>query len=137
MKQELEGHKVISRLIAFCLIAESLFGALNFTQLISQIGIYTPLTIALILLRGVVNAFLFVGGWTLANKRPQGPALARAALLTSAVLTVFDVGLNLAPTMTYPWWRWQVTAGYGIYVVICIFALKGTGYRSVDPRDSK
>jgi hypothetical protein len=119
--------RVISRLIAFLLLAESLFGALNFTQLISQISIYSPLTIALILLRAVVNAFLFVGGWTLANRRPQGPALARYALVASGVLTVFDVGFNLAPTMIYPWWRWQVTGGYAIYVVICIWALKYTG----------
>jgi hypothetical protein len=118
--------RVISRLIAFLLIAESLVGALNFTQLISQISIYTPLTIALILLRVVVNAFLFVGGWTLANRRPQGPALARYALLTSGVLTVFDVGFNLAPTMIYPWWRWQVTGGYLIYAATCIWALKYT-----------
>ena len=118
--------RVISRLIAFLLIAESLVGALNFTQLISQIGIYTPLTIALILLRAVVNAFLFVGGWTLANQRPQGPALARYALLASGVLTVFDVGLNLAPSMVYPWWRWQVTGGYLIYAAACIWALKYT-----------
>ena len=118
--------RVISRLIAFCLIAEALFGALNFTQLIPQIVIYTPLTIALILLRAVVNAFLFVGGWTLANRRPQGPALARHALAAGAVLTLFDVGLNLAPTMIYPWWRWQVTAGYFIYAMTCILILKYT-----------
>ena len=118
--------RVISRVIAFLLIAESLVGALNFTQLISQIGIYSPLTIALILLRAVLNAFLFVGGWTLANRRPQGPALARYALLASAVLTLFDVGLNLAPTMVYPWWRWQVTAGYGVYAAACTGILKYT-----------
>src|SRR6187455_3351646 len=97
-EHELKGMliRVISRVIAFLLIAESLVGALNFTQLISQIGIYTPLTIAFILLRVVVNAFLFAGGWTLANRRPQGPALARYALVASAVLTFCDVGLNLA-----------------------------------------
>ena len=116
--------RVISRVIALLLIAESLVGALNFTQLISQIGIYAPLTIALILLRAVVNAFLFVGGWTLANRRPQGPALARYALIASAVLTLFDVGLNLAPTMVYPWWRWQVTAAYLVYAAACIGILK-------------
>jgi len=88
----------VSRLIAFCLIAEGLFGALNFTQLLSQIEIYAPLTIALILVRAIVNAGLFVGGWTLANRRPQGRALAVAALAASAVLTLFDVGFNLAPS---------------------------------------
>jgi len=128
--------RVISRVIAFLLIAESLVGALNFTQLISQIGIYTPLTIALILLRAVVNAFLFAGGWTLANRRPQGPALARYALIASAVLTFLDVGLNLAPTMIYSWWRWQVTGGYLIYAATCIGALKYTTYRSIDLFDS-
>jgi uncharacterized membrane protein len=122
----------ISRVIAFLLLAESLVGALNFTQLLSQIGIYTPLTIALILLRAVVNAFLFVGGWTLANHRPQGPALARYALIASAVLTVFDVGLNLAPTMVYPWWRWEITGAYSIYAATCTWALKGTTYRSMN-----
>jgi hypothetical protein len=125
--------RVISRLIAFLLIAESLFGALNFTQLIAQIGIYSPLTIVLILVRAIANACLFVGGWTLANRRPQGSALARYALLASAVVTVFDVGLNLAPTGVYPWWRWQVTGGYFIYAGACIWALKNMEYRSVDP----
>ena len=115
---------VIARVIALLLIAEALFGALNFSQLISQISIYTPFTIALILVRAVVNAFLFVGGWTLANRQPQGPALARYALLASGVLTMLDVGFNLAPTMVYAWWRWQFTAGYGIYAAICIWALK-------------
>jgi len=115
---------VIARLIAFLLIAEALFGALNFSQLVSQIGIYTPFTIALILLRAVVNAFLFVGGWTLANRQPQGPALARYALSASAALTIFDLGLNLAPTMVYPWWRWQVTVAYGIYAAVCVWVLQ-------------
>jgi len=124
--------RVIARVIAFLLIAESLVGALNFTQLIAQIGIYAPVTIGLILLRMMVNALLFVGGWTLANRRPQGPALARYALLASAAVTILDVGLNLAPTMVYPWWRWQVTGGYVIYAVLCIWVLKSIDYRSID-----
>ena len=115
---------VIARFIALLLIAESLVGALNFTQLVSQIGIYTPLTIALILVRALVNAFLFVGGWTLANRRPQGPALARYALIASAVLTIFDLGFNLAPTMVYPWWRWQMTIAYAVYAAVCVWVLQ-------------
>jgi hypothetical protein len=124
--------RVITRLIAFLLIAEALVGALNFTQLLPQISIYTPLTIALILLRAAVNAFLFVGGWTLANRRPQGPALARYALVASAVLTIFDLGLNLAPAMVYAWWRWQATAAYIIYAAACVWVLRNVAYRSVD-----
>ena len=116
--------RVIARVVAVLLIAESLFGALTFTQLLPQLGAYTPITIALIVLRAVTNAFLFVAGWTLANNRPQGAALARGALLASAVLTIFDLGLNLAPSNVYYWLRWQVTAAYGIYAITCAYLLK-------------
>ena len=129
--------RVIARIIAFALIAEALFGALSFTQLLPQIGIYTPLTIALILVRAMVNAFLFVGGWTLANNRPQGPALARYALLASAVLTIFDVGLNLAPSNIYYWLRWQVTGAYAAYAAVCVNVLSHQISKSADLQITK
>lgn len=109
---------VLSRLIAFLLIAESLFGALRFAELLSQLRIYDAVAIALILARGLLGALQFVGGWQLANRRPAGPALARAALISGAVLTILDVGLNLAPTGIYYWYRWHVTAAYFVYAIV-------------------
>ena len=115
--------RVITRVIAFCLIAESMFGALRLSVLLSQLGIYDALAIALILARGALGVLQFTGGWLMANHRPAGPLFARWALVAGAVLTVFDVGLQLAPTSIYHWYRWHVTAGYGIYAVAAIWCL--------------
>ena len=115
--------RVITRVIAFCLIAESMFGALRLSVLLSQLGIYDALAIALILARGAVNVLQFTGGWLLANHRPPGSVFARWALAAGAVLTIFDLGLQLAPTDVYPWYRWHVTVAYGLYAVAAIWCL--------------
>ena len=65
----------------------------------------------------------FTGGWLLANRRPAGVVFARWALLAGAVLTIFDVGLQLAPTSVYHWYRWHVTVAYGVYAVAAFGAL--------------
>ena len=100
-----------------------MFGALRLSVLLSQLGIYDALAIALILARGALGVLQFTGGWLMANHRPAGPLFARWALFAGAVLTVFDVGLQLAPTSIYHWYRWHVTAGYGIYAVAAIWCL--------------
>ena len=115
--------RVIARVIAFLLIAESMFGALRLSTLLAQLGIYDALAIALILARGAVGVLQFTGGWLLANHRPAGAVFARWALFAGAVLTVLDVGLQLAPTDIYPWYRWHVTVAYGIYAVVAIWCL--------------
>src|SRR5512132_3559539 len=99
--------RVLTRLIAFLLIAEALFSALRLATLLSQLGIYDPVAIALIVARGALGALQFTGGWMLATHRPAGPVLARWALAGGAALTVLDVGLRLAPSTVYYWYRWQ------------------------------
>jgi hypothetical protein len=91
--------RVISRLIAFLLLAESLFGALNFTQLISQLGIYTPLTIALILVRAGGECVSVHRRVDAGEPAAAGAALASYALAASAVLT----SLTWASTWRRPW----------------------------------
>ena len=115
--------RVIARAIAFLLIAESMFGALRLSVLLSQLGIYDALAIALILARGAAGVLQFTGGWLLANHRPAGVVFARWALLAGAILTVFDVGLQLAPTSIYHWYRWHVTVAYGVYAAVALWCL--------------
>ena len=115
--------RVIVRVLAFCLIAEAMFGALRLSVLLAQLGIYDPLAITLILARGAVGVLQFTGGWLLANHRPAGSVFARWALFAGAVLTVFDVGLQLAPTSIYHWYRWHVTVAYDIYALAAIWCL--------------
>ena len=115
--------RVIVRVIAFCLIAEAMFGALRLSVLLSQLGIYDALAIALILARAALGVLQFTGGWLLANHRPAGAMFARWALFAGAVLTVFDVGLQLAPTSIYHWYRWHVTVAYAFYAAVALWCL--------------
>ena len=121
--------RVVVRAIAFLLIAESLFGALRLSGLLAQLGIYDALTIALILVRGALGVLQFTGGWLLATHRPAGVMFARWALAGGAVLTFFDVGLQLAPTSIYHWYRWHVTVAYGVYAVVAIWCLSSAAGR--------
>ena len=108
---------ILTRLLASFLLAESLFGAVRVAGLLSTLGGHDVIAVVLILLRGLLGALQFIAGWLLATHRPQGYALAQGAFLAGAILTPFDVGLGLAPTSVYPWYRWHVTAAY------CVFAL--------------
>ena len=108
---------ILTRLIASALIAESMFGALRVADLISRLGAYDAIAVALILARGLLCALQFSGGWLLASRRPQGYTLAPWAFAGAALITPFDVGMGLAPTPVYPWLRWQVTIGYEIYAI--------------------
>jgi len=94
-----------------------MFGALRVAGLLPRLSVYDSVAIALIVLRALIGAWQFVSGWLLANQRPQGLAMAPWALLASATLTVFELGLNLAPTDIYYWLRWQVTGGYAVYAI--------------------
>lgn len=94
-----------------------MFGSLRVAGLVPRLSGYDAAAVALILARGVLCALQFISGWLLANKRPQGFALAPWAFVASAALTPLDVGLGLAPTGVYAWLRWQVTVGYDAYAL--------------------
>jgi len=106
------------RIVASLLIAESLFAGVRVAGLLPALAGYDAVAILLILARGLLGAAQFTGGWMLAINRPPGAALAGTALPAAAVLTIFDVGLSLAPTGIYPWWRWQFTVAYGVYALV-------------------
>ena len=114
----------IIRVIAFLLIAESMLTAARLAAFLPSIAVYDGVALLLIVLRGLLAPLQFAGGWFVASKRPQGRPLATAALALGAVLTVFDVGLGLAPSPVYPWWRWQATAFYAIYALVGIAAMQ-------------
>ena len=117
-------RSVIVRLLAFALIAEALFAALRVAELISQLGGYDAVAVTLIVLRGLLGALQFMGGWLLASRRPQGLSLAAWAFAGAAIITPFDVGMGLAPTSVYPWLRWQVTIAYDVYAIAALIYLR-------------
>ena len=101
-----------------------MFGALRTADLISRLGTYDAVAVALILLRGALGALQFIGGWLLASRRPQGYLLAQWAFAAAALTTPFDVGMGLAPTSVYPWLRLQVTIAYALYATAAILFLQ-------------
>jgi hypothetical protein len=50
--------------------------------------------------------------------------VARWAIVCATVWVLLAVGFNLAPTSVYPWWRWQVTAAYGLYAGVVLLMLR-------------
>ena len=101
-----------------------MFGALRVAELISRLGAYDPIAVALILTRGVLCAVQFIGGWLLASRRPQGFVISQWAFAGAAFITPFDVGMGLAPTPVYAWLRWQVTIAYDVYAIAALLFLR-------------
>jgi hypothetical protein len=114
---------VTERVIAFLLIAEAMFGALRLAQVLPRLGFYDALAQLLIVVRGLVCAMEFAGGWMLAERRQNSARFAGLALLASAALTPLDVGLNLAPNDVFPTYRWSVTIGYGVLATAAAWLL--------------
>jgi hypothetical protein len=111
-------------LLAALLFFEALVSVVYLSQSISTLPGHDATVVALTILRGVVGALQFIAAWMLAARRPPGRALAQWALVSSAIWTLLGVGFNLAPTSIYPWWRWQFTIGYGLYVLAMLAALR-------------
>ena len=101
-----------------------MFGGLRTAELISRLGGYDAVAVALIVARGLLGALQFIGGWLLATRRPQGFGLSQWAFAGAALITPFDVGLGLAPTSIYPWLRWQFTIAYDVYAIAAWFYLR-------------
>jgi hypothetical protein len=115
---------VLARFVAFLLIAEAMLSAFHFANLLPFLSGHDAIAIALILVRVLLAALQFSAGWMVGSRRPQGYVLGQWALAAGALLTPFDVGLNLAPTLVEPWWRTEITVGYVLYAALGIWILR-------------
>lgn len=113
----------MTRVLAFLLIAEAIFNGLYVAGLIGALPGHDTIVVVFIFARGILAALQFSGGWTLAERRPSGIALARTALVAGALLTTLDVGLNLAPTSVPYWYRWHATTVYWVYALVAVWYL--------------
>lgn len=85
------------------------------SALLPALAAYDAIALGLIAGRGLISMGELTAGWLLASKSPPGARLAQAALVASAVLAVFEVGLRLAPGNLDPAWRWWFVGGYCVY----------------------
>jgi hypothetical protein len=109
--------------VSLLFLAESFLAALYLSQLIADLPGHDAAVVAVILARGVVGALQFTAGWLLRARRATGIVVARWALVCAATWVLLAVGLDLAPTSVYPWWRWQATAAYGLYAAALFLTL--------------
>lgn len=68
----------------------------------------------------------------LANRGPAAVTIARWGLIAGAIHIVLSLGLNLAPTNIYYWYRWHVTGAYCAYAAAAFLYLSRRtrpGYR--------
>ena len=96
---------------------------LQFATLIYTIAAYDLLATAILVARALVAMSLATAAWLLTNNAPPARTIARAALLASAVLYVFDAGLALAPSIAPPFFRWQFVGAYWVYAGLAVWAL--------------
>ena len=115
---------MLRRLLSVLLLLESLAAGVYVARLVPALPGHDFSVIVVILARGVVGTLQFAAGWMLATRRLPGVPLARLAFASSAVVTTLAVGLNLAPTGVYPWWRWQFTGGYWVYALAALVVLR-------------
>jgi hypothetical protein len=113
----------MTSLPALALLVEGALTVMWLTNLLSTLSVYRGVTFAFIALRGLVGAMQLTSGWWLLSKRPAAPALATASLAASAVLTVAEVGLRLAPSNLDPAFRWPFVTVYAVYAAFMVALL--------------
>jgi hypothetical protein len=97
---------------------------LKTTTLVYTIAAYDPVTIVIIASRALVAAGLITSAWLLANDALPARAIARAAVVASAVLYIFDAGLALAPSIAPVFFRTEFLIAYWLYALIAVWRLR-------------
>jgi hypothetical protein len=107
----------VLRLAAFLLVIDALLTGVWLANLLPVLAAYDLLVFALLIARGFTAAALFTGGWLLLGDRPAAAAIARGALLVSAMLLTIEIGFRLAPSNLDPTFRWPLVVLYWLYAL--------------------
>ena len=93
------------------------------SRILSAAAAYDVVVLGMVLLRVLVSALQGVSAWLLISHALPAVALARLALISSAVLLVFEVGLRLSPSGLTPGTRLPVIVAYAVYALAGVRAL--------------
>jgi hypothetical protein len=117
------GRSLARAIVSGLLFLEGVRSGLWIAALLPSLGVRDRTTVVLVCLRAAVSAIQMVSGVLLRLGRMSAPALARAALLASAVLMPLELGLRLVPTNMDPTYRWWLVAAYAVYAGSAIWYL--------------
>jgi hypothetical protein len=117
--------------VASVLIVEALGTALWLAGRLDSLLAFGALVVLFAGARAVVGVLQFTGGWLLFSKRPQAPAFARAAIVSSAVVTTVDVAWRITPSDLDPSHRWIVIVSYLAWSGLVLWYLRQMASASV------
>ena len=104
---------------------EAVLGIEGLARFSGVAGAYDGTVWLLTAARAVVTALQTAAAFTLLQRRPPAPALARVAVLSSAALRTLEIGARLAPSSLPPGTHWPVVGLYWLYAAAVVFVLRG------------
>ena len=112
------------RLAAYLLVIDALLTCVWLANQLPVLAAYDLPVLALIVARGFTAAALFMSGWLLLGGRPAAAAIARGALLVSAMLTTVEIGFRQTPSNLDPTFKWPVVVLYWLYAIVLRWYLR-------------
>jgi hypothetical protein len=113
------GTTALRVVIAILLIGESLLTGTWIAARLPVLAAYPITVVGLVVVRGLVGAWQFAGGYVLLVRRghPAGAELAAWSLIASAVLLTIELGAEFSPSSLFPSYRWPVIGAYWAYAI--------------------
>jgi hypothetical protein len=123
------GTTILRVVIAILLIGEGLLTGTWIAGRLPALAAYPLVVIGLVLVRGLVGAWQFAGGYLLLLRRghPAGAVLAAWSLIASAALLTIELGAQLSPSSLFPSYRWPVLGAYWAYAIAAWWWIRRRG----------
>lgn len=99
-------RSILGRVIGVWLIVDAVTTGLWFSTIADSLAGRDTLSVIVMVARLLTAALSAAAGWLIARRRPQGPALGRAALALVALFAFVTAMSGVLPTNLDPAWRW-------------------------------
>jgi hypothetical protein len=109
--------------IAMLLAIEALNSVLWSARILSAAAAYGAVVLVMVLLRVATSALQATSAWMLTGRALPALTFSRVAVVSSAVLLTFEIGLRLSPSSILPGLRWPAVVAYGLYALLCLGGL--------------
>lgn len=113
-------RSILGRVIGVWLMVDAVTTGLWFSAIADSLAGRDTLSVMVMVARLLTAALSAAAGWLIAQRRPQGPALGRAALVLVALFALVPAVSGVLPTNLDPAWRWPaaiVTTGAAVAAI--------------------
>lgn len=113
-------RSILGRVIGVWLMVDAVTTGLWFSAIADSLAARDTLSVTVMVARLLTAALSAAAGWLIAQRRPQGPALGRAASGLIALFAFVTAVSGVLPTNLDPAWRWPAaiaTAGAAVAAI--------------------